>query len=486
MNTHGSGEISNWDLTDESASITLVAFNLNSHIMADKIKKDKTLPHQFQLVCTNATRVQEIDLPFDHRQISYNFIHLNQVNILPLNSIIDVQIRVLRDYGISTGTRNESLWSRRDLHVDQDGVHIGMTLWNNQARLIDQNMAGLKIKFKRVKVSWFDDQYQKKISYHFIHANPSVLFENNFTLGLFIKVLIHYLLRLTAAHKCSSFNINFTLKKYTITNLILLLTPYISILRLKCTECHILSNCITAAETAYLLVLNARYEFTVAIDLNVYSKNQQFRLFDCVKKGKGNSLLPCTYFLFNNGSEISYMDLLQKSIVTNIQQIDLPIVYLENNQFLCKLINTTVSSQSVYYNLNNLSDINAHIKLFFSSNTNCASISNLSNSNITPMTTYINIDQSQYQIQQFIPFVEKIIKSDTLHQGYIYSCVRGNHNKDLLFFNIGGQYRFCPRKGTHHQNNTTAILIDIKNYTYCIRCKDPDCNNCFLLWNSIE
>ncbi|CAF5004331.1 unnamed protein product, partial [Rotaria sp. Silwood1] len=103
----------------------------------------KTLPHQFQLVCTNATKLQEIDLPFDHRQISYNFTHLNEVNTLSLNSIINVPVWVLRDYGISTGMTNENLWSPRDLH----------------ARLIDRNMADFKIKFKRVKVSWFDGTY---------------------------------------------------------------------------------------------------------------------------------------------------------------------------------------------------------------------------------------------------------------------------------------------------------------------------------------
>ena len=43
-----------------------------------------------------------------------------------------MQVRVLRDYGISTSMRNDNLWSRRDLHVDQDGVRLRMTLWNNQ------------------------------------------------------------------------------------------------------------------------------------------------------------------------------------------------------------------------------------------------------------------------------------------------------------------------------------------------------------------
>jgi hypothetical protein len=48
----------------------------------------KTLPHQFQLTCTNATCVREIHPPYDRPQISYNFTHLNQINFIPLESII--------------------------------------------------------------------------------------------------------------------------------------------------------------------------------------------------------------------------------------------------------------------------------------------------------------------------------------------------------------------------------------------------------------
>ncbi|CAF1362680.1 unnamed protein product [Rotaria magnacalcarata] len=170
FNTHGTGEISNWDLSDASGSITLVAFNLNSQTMSSKLKKNKayeftnlnirpasdafkTLSHQFQLLCTNGTNVKEIDFRFDHQHLCYKFVHLNQVNTIPMHSIIG---RVLRDFGISTGERNDNIWSRRDIHIDQDGSHFSMTLWNSQARLVDRNMVGLNIKFKNVKVSWFD------------------------------------------------------------------------------------------------------------------------------------------------------------------------------------------------------------------------------------------------------------------------------------------------------------------------------------------
>ncbi|CAF1239382.1 unnamed protein product [Rotaria sp. Silwood1] len=172
-NSNGIGEVSNWDLTDETGSITMVAFNLNCHMMSGKIKKNqayeftnltirttsnafKTLPHLFQLVCTSSTRVQEIDLTISPIQPVYNLIHLKEVNSIDLNSIVDVQVQVLRDYGVSTGTFNDCVWTRRDLHVVQDGIHIKLSLWNDQARLVTRNMAGLCLKLKNVKVSWFD------------------------------------------------------------------------------------------------------------------------------------------------------------------------------------------------------------------------------------------------------------------------------------------------------------------------------------------
>ncbi|CAF1397063.1 unnamed protein product [Rotaria sordida] len=48
------------------------------------------------------------------------------------NSQINIQVQVLRDYGISTGTFNNCVWTRRDLHVAQDGIHIKLSLWNDQ------------------------------------------------------------------------------------------------------------------------------------------------------------------------------------------------------------------------------------------------------------------------------------------------------------------------------------------------------------------
>ncbi|CAF4813459.1 unnamed protein product [Rotaria magnacalcarata] len=112
-----------------------------------------------------------------------------------------------------------------------------------------------------------------------------------------------------------------------------------------------------------------------------------------------------------------------------------------------------------------LNDINIHADTYLTPDTNSQYIINSKISKMKQIPTRNVFDQIDNQIHKFIPFVEKLINLDPLHQGYISSCIRGNHNTDIFFFNIGGEYRYCIRKGTHHARNTTAILIDIKNET---------------------
>jgi hypothetical protein len=45
MNANGLGEISTWDLVDDSGSINLVAFNLNSQMLSNKLIEGKVTIH---------------------------------------------------------------------------------------------------------------------------------------------------------------------------------------------------------------------------------------------------------------------------------------------------------------------------------------------------------------------------------------------------------------------------------------------------------
>ncbi|CAF1292374.1 unnamed protein product [Rotaria sordida] len=569
MNMHGSGEISTWDLTDESGSITLVAFNLNSHLLSNKLKKDKmyefvnlsirpasdlykTLPHQFELLCNTGTRVEEIISPLINQELYHNFVHLNQVD----NYVSDIQVRVMRDSEISTGQHNDKLWFRRDLHIIQDETQIRMTLWNSQIithrisdlmQLIkDQNVKNTHIcisiqndndtrefcyltideltqLFQQTPVierclyevifptnqvkTYIDFEYyitnnldiespyigarcflkilynllnfqqnidceanykmdlilqqflvlnsctSDKISYHFIHANPCVLFENNLTLGLFVRIAINFLLYSIAQHKCSSFSVNFDLQKNTTIDLLLLLTPYINILRKCCTNCKLYGGYVTVSEIAHLLVLNKQNEFTTAVDVNVYSQHQQFRLFDCVKRGKMNPLVRSSNFQFHDYVESSYYEILQKSLITYIHQLNLPIISIKNNQFQWTTMNEINLLETTHKSLLNLNHINRYFNIFYGLNTK--SISDQRPCNLTiESTTYSNINHDT-QVELFRPFVENLIKQDRSHQGYIRSCVRGTYNADMLFFNIGGQYRYCDLLKNYKTLNDT-------------------------------
>ena len=58
------------------------------------------------------------------------------------------------------------------------------------------------------------------------------------------------------------------------------------------------------------------------------------------------------------------MAILKRSIVTNVEGIDVPNVSLENNQFVYKLMGVKIASMFVDRNLDNLRDINVHYSTF--------------------------------------------------------------------------------------------------------------------------
>ena len=66
----------------------LQAYEFTNLSIRTSVDAYKTLPHVYQLTCNNATRVHEIDAPFDLRQTCYSFTPLSQVHAVPLNSII--------------------------------------------------------------------------------------------------------------------------------------------------------------------------------------------------------------------------------------------------------------------------------------------------------------------------------------------------------------------------------------------------------------
>ncbi|CAF1473228.1 unnamed protein product [Adineta ricciae] len=180
-NATGVGEVTTWDLVDDTGSMNLVAFNIQSNMMTNTLiigkcyemshlsiktvdRVYKTLSNDVQLLATSRTSAHEVVSNFTYEPVA-NFVTLQEIENLPLHSIVvkksfaafflcslmnrtqsdssiftwsmfylDVNVQVLRDYGTTTGFSNNYSWSRREIHVGQNGVAIRMTLWNDQVR----------------------------------------------------------------------------------------------------------------------------------------------------------------------------------------------------------------------------------------------------------------------------------------------------------------------------------------------------------------
>lgn len=319
----------------------------------------------------------------------------------------------------------------------------------------------------------------EKVSYHIIQVDPAIIFENNQTLGIFVRTMMFHLLNLVLRHKCSHFSMEFQDQNCSLAKLITILSPYVRQMRVQCIKCIIISNCIYASDIAHLMVLNKAEKWTLAIDTSVYSKNQQFRLFQCIKSGQDNPLVETGDFPIRINRIHSFHDILRNSLITSIVTCtERVLIQYQNDNFI---INTNaqlrdrISLKEIIFILNKEKN---NLKYSLSS-TSAVSLS----TNEVVLLRHAHASETSDLVTDF---VINLITSDSNHHGYIRSQLLGSRNPNIIIYNIGGGYRFCPRKGTHHLHNTVAILINMMNNEFAIRCKDPECDNSTLSWNKIE
>ena len=102
---------------------------------------------------------------------------------------------------------------------------------------------------------------------------------------------------------------------------------------------------------------------------------------------------------------------------------------------------TTLSHNFININLNN-----EHID-YLAFGALCTNIDTKQNlSNTSHDYKIKNLDLFEDDIKIFISFIENIITCDSFHQDCIHPCIRGTYNKNVLFFNIAGNYKYCPKK----------------------------------------
>ncbi|CAF3245724.1 unnamed protein product, partial [Rotaria sp. Silwood2] len=325
-----------------------------------------------------------------------------------------------------------------------------------------------------------------KMSYHFIHANPTVLFQNTQTLKFYLKTIFHSLLFAIAKHECLSLKLTIDSKTISIENLVSLLSPHITKLRTNCSNCFILNKEVSVADIAHLIVRKKNDQWSLSVDLHVYCKNQQFRLYDSIKIGSNNPLTTTSNYPFQQTKSHCYFDILRKSLITNTSSIHTSLIILKDKYLFRTQTPLRLNYESIHidnmivktYNPKDLNDF----QFIKSSLSSCHK----------EKTKNISFIQKKTEIftnaicNSYIPFIQNIITQDNKHIGKIESFVQGNRNTNKLIFNITGNYRFCPKIAAHHKRNCTAIIIDISNNTYAIRCKDPECDNTFLTWNDTK
>lgn len=328
----------------------------------------------------------------------------------------------------------------------------------------------------------------EKKSFHIIDSESNLLIENNQSFGILLRATVHYLLTSVLIHTCSSFAIDLNLNTYPLEQLISLVSSYLLQLRTTCTNCMLWKNTLSVAEIASLLVQDKKSKWTLAIDLSVYSRNQQFRCFDCVKIGKQNPLIRFSSMNNMSNTSNSYTDILLSSLITyNPMTNACNVLHIDNSNIVIRTLNTN----STHILTKNYSNYHEDILPFIPTYATRPPRSIFNHStkatkHKTPTTSRYDSDIIPPIDTPYHSFINQIITADPDHRGFIRSFVTGSKNDRMIFFNIGGNYRYCTKKGSHHKRNTTALIVNTEQRTFAIRCKDPECDNSSLTWNKMN
>jgi hypothetical protein len=75
--------------------------------------------------------------------------HRNKTYLIKLVfDILDIQCRVMRDYGLSSGITNDRSWIKRELHVLEGNYQCRLSLWNKQVfKLIEKTFCTFHAHF---------------------------------------------------------------------------------------------------------------------------------------------------------------------------------------------------------------------------------------------------------------------------------------------------------------------------------------------------
>lgn len=203
----------------------------------------------------------------------------------------------------------------------------------------------------------------------------------------------------------------------------------------------------SSPDLSFLVVKNNTGEKHLFVDLGVYTRNRNFRLYKSSKIGK--------YVALEVAEDNRFRPIQSKN------------VSMENQYFLSSLVSNVRFSDTLRILTCDI-PLQKRFEYFNSTNTSVETIEGFQ------CSPYFEIDQ----------FVLSLVNKNDIKGG----IRRWNYffPEELLVYDIC-KYRWCENIGRAHKSNNIMILVDLKNEVWYQKCHDPVCkaenfkSNCFPL-----
>lgn len=144
--------------------------------------------------------------------------------------------------------------------------------------------------------------FSEKESFHIILDNDNIRFFNNQCVCFLIQEIFRVMLLFTLNHEClrKRNNINKRLNNESSINELMNIFNSVRLEWFSCTDCLLKDMGISVADVCNVFVYDKKGRLTLSIDLKVYAKEQDFRMFMCSKSGENRPLIK--YKICNNRS----------------------------------------------------------------------------------------------------------------------------------------------------------------------------------------
>ncbi|XP_049426856.1 DNA-directed primase/polymerase protein [Epinephelus fuscoguttatus] len=298
----------------------------------------------------------------------------------------------------------------------------------------DKLMEVYGIKCSAKNVLNLDSSTEEKFSRHLIFNLPNAAFKDNIHVGRFIHTILQPVL--STLKSCQNVGMNSAAESIeTRTHAdsakagVTLESPQAK--RRKQEE----------KDLSFLQVKNKDGQDCLFVDLGVYTKNRNFRLYKSSKVGKNAA--------FTVADDNKFIDKPQKGISA------------EESMFLASLVcNVSFTGQKI------LTSDAPETKESKTSKPHCQQGS------ATNQDTLSGCLSSPHQ--EVDNFVLTLVKKDGVHG----SIRRWNYfvSEQLLVYDIA-KYRWCENVERFHKSNNIMIVVDLKEEAWYQKCHDPECKN---------